>query len=35
MIIKIYVQRILDGAITIDDVPKAIRKKVEEALAEL
>ena len=35
MIIKIYVQRILDGAITLDDVPKAIRKKVEDALAEL
>lgn len=33
--VKIYVQRILDGEITIDDVPKVLRDKVSAALDEL
>lgn len=32
--VNIYVDRILSGEITIDDVPKRWKAKVEKALAE-
>ena len=32
--VKFYVMKIKDGAITIDDVPERWRVKVEEALKE-